>query len=157
MHYTHLKRVVVLGIIAYFCVSVTIEVIDRAEMYPFFSWRLFAVVPNEVDTYTIEISRLGNLVYDPALRLMDAQFLFANNKQQQTEYELLINNLGRALTRNSPRQDTAQLHQRIEALFPPGAFAYAVVRVTYDSLEYWHDRSYQSRDVIETFSGTRGN
>ena len=150
MPYRYAKRGVIFFLVLYFLVGIFAEIYTSGELYPVFSWRLFAIVPNEVVKHTIEISVLGETTYDPPLKFSDTGFLFKRISQSPTDYERTIENLGSAI-RISDDFLILKHRAEIESIFATDTFEYSVVQISYDSLEYWETRSYKVDEVLAVF------
>lgn len=58
MDYHRAKKVLLGLLCGYFLVGVYAEAYHGGELYPVFSWRLFAVIPQTVETARIEMTTL---------------------------------------------------------------------------------------------------
>lgn len=149
MSYSDRKYAVVAILALYFCAGVFVELKNgNREGYPVFSWRLFAVVQNTAYTFKIEIMELGDITYDPPLKFSESRFLFDKIDQSPTEYERAVRNLGLAIENNDV-ENIQTYRKKIEQIFPTDTYRYAVVEVSYDSLDYWRTHEY---DILQTLA-----
>jgi hypothetical protein len=120
------------------------------ELYPFFSWYLFADIPQTHTEYRIEVLSLGERTYEPPLPFSDTAFLFARIGRAPTEYTPIIQALGTAITAgDEPR--VGELRGQLETMFSGTPARYSVVRVVYDPLIYWKSGAYITHETMGTF------
>lgn len=123
------------------------------EPYPFFSWSLFSKIPNDRDEWTLEVLQAGGMRYDPPLRFSQLTGFFSRIGQSPVQYQQILREMRFA----SQRSDAAALasgRKELERMFPPGAFSYRVVHVSYTPVEYWNSQHYRILGEVYAASGT---
>lgn len=150
--YDALKKIAIALLVFYFCMGIYERLVRHGgELYPFFSWYLFAAIPNpDPYAYDIQILSFDNVVYDPPLPFSKTRPLFVAIRQSPTEYSALIYEFGRALSHN----DTAVISReraRVEQMFGGKPAVYEMLRVEYDPLNHWRDEGYASSSSLGVF------
>jgi len=122
---------------------------QNKEIFPFFSWVLFAKVPNPGHHYDVVISKHNQQPIQPPLPYNRAD-AYATSARTITSYQF-IQKMGRAHDQGRP-EEFAQLNQLFQRDFlKKGALTYQLTRIFYDPVERWHGKE-PDVDVIETFS-----
>lgn len=150
------KMIVIAGLILYFAAGV-FERAEKhgAETYPFFSWYLFAEIPNPSnEAYTVHILSIGDTVYDPPLPFSETRPLFEQIRQSPTEYTHEIDELGRAVTRGHKKL-AARYQAEFEKMFSGQPARYELVRISYDPVLDWKRREHASSTPIAVFDTYR--
>ena len=107
----------------------------QREIFPFYSWFLFATVPNGKTTYQVVLHRVNGQEIDPALPLNQASALVGGNARSIVLYRV-VQRYGQAL-RNGDAAGAARERGYLEAKLP-AATRYEVVRERGDAIERWH-------------------
>ncbi len=124
------------------------------ELYPVFSWNLFAYVPNPKIEYTIALLSFGKTHYNPPLQFNELGFLFKQNSESPIKYYVVINRLAAAIMQKDPAaQETYR--QQLEAIFQKTPAQYEVLKVKNDPLAFWYTKTYVSSSVLATFDTTK--
>ena len=153
MNYDRAKKLALIFLLSYLLIGMSNEYIGEevfnsgAEWYPVFSWDLFSSVPNEKTDYHMRIVRLGPTNYDPPLPFRETSALFDSIGASPTEYTPLINKLGRA----AEESDQTQIDfysAKVRAIFGDRPYAYEILKVRYDPVEYWRASSYLETELI---------
>jgi len=150
MSYEVLKKGFVFILILYFMTGVFAEVTGSGELYPVFSWRLFARIPSQVSTHAIEIHELGDTIYSPPIKFSNTKSLFEKLGQSPTDYEKPVRELVQAI-RTKNEDEVLKRREIIENIFPWPKYKYSVVEVQYDSIEYWQTGTYEVKEVLATY------
>lgn len=137
MPYRSLKILLILFLLIYFLVGLYARTIrtEDEDLYPFFSWFLFSVVPARVqEDYIIKIVEYrGSQVNPPAL--VEKTSGIFNKSRSLAEYFQMTRNLGVAVSQGQAEQ-VKRLRVHIETnLFSGKPLTYAVYRVTYSPIE----------------------
>ena len=129
----------------------------RDEIFPFASWSLFTLVPNDVRDYTVHVTEIGGETVDPPLPFERSKRHFAEADSHGAR--ISIQRLGRALER-----DEAAEVERVRAYFErlylngggvSGAVVhYDVVSRRYDPLERWRDGTFRESRILARFQTT---
>ena len=150
MAYRTQKFLLLAAFTAYFFIGMFSQTIPGGEVYPFFSWSLFSTIPNERAVYTMEINRIGDIVYNPPLPFSETKFLFDTIHQAPTEYTTFISKLGLALDKDD-EQNIDLYRAKLERIFPETAYSYTVFRVEYNPVEHWKSGTYTLQRALGTF------
>ena len=153
MHYPQAKKTAILIVIVYFLLGVFAELTVNGELYPVFSWQLFSRIPSSQHIHTVEIHTIGSTHYDPPLQFSETDFLFTPLQQSPTDYERIVSDLVLAIRENDT-ESIAQHRTEFEHIFPEEPYEYSIVRVTYDSIEYWKTRTYHVEETLATFTSS---
>lgn len=155
MQYETLKVIAILSLIVYFLGGIATnpypifgEQMYRRELYPFFSWFLFAEIPNPRPTTSMQLLSYGGTTYDQPLPFEKTGFLFEAIGQYPTQYLPII----RAFARELERSGNVEPHRSaLEKLFKEDA-SYRIVRLEYDQVAYWKTGSTTRTEVLGTFT-----
>lgn len=151
MRFLILRRVVIGGLALFFAISLmSVEISGSPEMYPFFNWQLFSYIPNEKDEFSIEVYRIGSREYDPPLQYADMTSLFVDAGAAPTEYTPRIRELAKAVKEEDPER-IRQAREEIDVLFGRNEYAYGILEVRLDPVEYWKTGEYASSTVLRVF------
>lgn len=146
----YIKHIAIGCVVLYFCFGTGLRMFVREGIYPFFSWNLFSIIPNEQTIFTLRVLTLGDESYTPPRRFDELTELFKVLRQSPTEYVPHINDLGFAI--QGGRTDKIGRYKKIvERIFFKTPATYEIVKVTYDPIEFWRSRTYTSEHVITTF------
>lgn len=108
---------------------------DKYEVFPFFSWFLFPITPNQVTRYELATS---------ATKTRLAQAL-------SMDLEVIVQSLGKAVAAQDAGR-IVELRERLESNFLKSPCSYAVTRRTYDPLAAWLGTDAGVSQVIAEFS-----
>jgi hypothetical protein len=122
--------------------------ISYGEQYPFFSWFLFAKIPNPQSTLTMRMLSYGDTTYDPPLPFDKTSFIFRAVGQYSTQYLPVIRSFGGAIEKG---EDTSLYRKRLENIFLKPA-RYQIVRIQYDPVDYWRSRAIKKEVLLGTFT-----
>jgi hypothetical protein len=138
-----------LGSIALF--GTILGLAGRHEIFPFYSWFLFAQVPGPTTRYTILLYSLGEgRPLGEPLRLEQA-----GPDQVPRPHSVaaahLVQELGRAWRRGD-QQELWRLRRVLESTYLPPSCRYALVRFQNDPLEQWRGQQRSTdEEVVATF------
>lgn len=108
---------------------------DKYEVFPFFSWFLFPVTPNQVTRFELATT---------ATKTRLAEVL-------SMDLEVLIQDLGHAVV-SEDAERIAELRQRLESNFLGRPCRYAVKRHVYDPVAAWQGADAGAPQVIAEYS-----
>lgn len=156
--YERTKVLIVAVFIVYAFVGLSAEAYYRLsgrvqppDIFPFFTWSMFAHVPNTHETYAVRIHVFGERSYTPPIDLVDSGPMLMR-RHRVTDYVIrTAAELGRAIERDNPEEIERARHT-FESVFRDGRFRYDVLRVTKDPYRFWHSRTYDSETLLATFS-----
>jgi hypothetical protein len=118
------------------------------ETYPFFSWYLFADVPDQSFVYTVTIRSLNGQTYDSPISWAKAPQLFNGWTQSPTHYLHLIQLLGRAVESGDLRALQRERAQ-FESIFSGVSAVYEVVKVPGNPIERWQTQDARGTVLAE--------
>ena len=149
------KTMVVITLVFYCAAGIFIRLYrdeQHHQIYPFFSWYLFAniPIPNQQVTFTMDILSLGSQTYNPPLPFSQTSSIFQKLRQSPTEYTALIVMLGQSIL-SGDANSISQSRQKLEKIFLGTSARYEILRVNYDPVAYWENGTYTSESVIGTF------
>lgn len=121
------------------------------EIFPFTSWLLFVLVPDQVTDYDILIHGPGSQPPDPPLPFSQSGTL-VRAPHSITSYQL-VQQLGMAV-RKGDASRVASLRSRLEEQFTVSHLPYDLVRVTYRPLARWKTGRVISRLTLQSFVAT---
>ncbi len=111
---------------------------EKFEVFPFFSWFLFAVTPNQIIQYELtpspQLSALGTLLV--------------------VDLHVLVQRFGRAL--ETKDRHAEQLRRRLESNFFVSPCDYVVTRTESDPIARWLDGTIESRQRVAEFPCLEG-
>jgi hypothetical protein len=151
-----LKKIIIASLVAYACMGLFERTVrDGTEIYPFFSWFLFAYIPNpSEDTFTVAFHAVGDEVYDPALTFSESRPLFDKIHQSPTEYIYAIQEFGRSVS--TGRTDLAgQYRASFERMFSGQAARYELFRMSYDPIAQWKAGGHASTTSLGMYETLR--
>ncbi|MDE1171170.1 MAG: hypothetical protein PW734_08195 [Verrucomicrobium sp.] len=124
----------------------------QQEVFPIYSWFLFAVVPNGKTTYQVLIERVGTRSVVPPQFYTQAGDVMGN-PHSIVAYKI-IQRLGKAC-RKGKAEEIIRQRALLEANLPPQT-TYDVVRIHSDPVEQWRTRRAAIRESVGHFvSGLR--
>ena len=119
----------------------------QQEIFPFYSWFLFALVPNAKSTYQIVILSSGGKTL-PSPRMYNEADDIVSNPHSIVAYKVM-QRLGKAC-KHGDAAGIARERHFIEANFKPGT-QYEVLRLHSDPIERWRTHEVVIREVVGTF------
>lgn len=124
------------------------------QLYPFFSWFLFARTPNQVTDYAVRLMEVQGRKLDPPPFIQDADHLAPD--VHSIKLHDIVQKLGMALERKD-RESARHASRMLERNFLTGATRYQVVKVTYNPLNRWQTGAFEehSLEVLSYEPGAR--
>ena len=101
---------------------------------PFFSWFLFAQVPNQMGVFAIKIHEYRGLPLDPPVFFEKASGIVSNPSSPKARE--LIQRIGERID-SGDRSTADDLRHRFEHGFLSAPTRYELIRLRYDPLERW--------------------
>ncbi len=151
-----LKKIIIASFVVYGCMGLfERSVRDGSETYPFFSWFLFAYIPNpSEETFTVAFHSVGDEVYDPALVFSEARPLFDKIHQSPTEYIYAIQEFGRFVYKG--RTELAEQYRAsFERMFGGESAQYELLRISYDPVAQWKAGGHASTTSLGMYETLR--
>lgn len=125
---------------------------EQQEVFPFYSWFLFALVPGGQTTYQVLIEKVNGVPL-PVPRFYNQAPEVAGNAHSVVAFKV-IQRLGKAC-RNADLAGIATQRAFLEANLPPGT-GYEVVSFRSDPIAQWRTRRAPAMRPVATFeSGVR--
>jgi hypothetical protein len=132
------RRLQSLGIgflIFYFVVGLLSLATPRQEIYPIYSWFLFALVPNQEDRYDVRIYAVGNYKMEKPVLYSDGPDNISPDPHSITSYKV-IQKMGETYEKKDVKE-----FKRYRELFEKnslwGKTDYEIVKVSYDPIQRW--------------------
>lgn len=152
MPYNVLKIFLVSVIVLYFYAAFHYNDTPTGELYPFFSWFVFTIVPSEFETeYTIRILEYDDKQMHPPVFFKDAYEEYFKKYLGIPRYNYMIQTLGESIEAGR----AAEIQQRREALekfFPPQHVVYEIVEVRFNTFKYWESGEFIEVESIAVFT-----
>lgn len=120
------------------------------EIFPFYSWFLFAAVPHAGNHYEVRILKNGGQSFNPPIPYAQAANI-AIFPQAITAYQF-IQKMGRSYDRGDSAE-FAELAGLFQRDFLIGATTYQLLRIYYDPIERWHGKEALT-EVLQTIETT---
>ena len=147
--YRRLRAVAVALLAVEFVVGMGGYLTPRHEIYPFASWFLFLLVPNDTSDYDLLLRANNGNPIDPPQPYNQAAWLVTLPHSILT-YQL-VQQLGDAETRHdAPR--SRRLRRQIEALFTQPRVRYDLVRNTSRPIERYETGQVRARQSLRSFT-----
>ena len=111
----------------------------KREYFPFFSWSLFTKVRKDVFRSTIEITRVGDTVYDPPVGYYDLPDVFPLAQERDSGLLKSVGNMSKA----AERPDAADTYREVEEALITTYFAipepveFQIVRIRINPMRHW--------------------
>jgi hypothetical protein len=160
-NYCRTQRLLVALVVVYVALAVERETVHgRGEIFPFASWSLFTLVPNEVRDYTVHITEINGRRIDPPLAYENSHAHFLNAHSHNAY--ISIQKLGRAV---ESKDDAAirrirgyfehlDLNMRSGEVAGGAGVTYDIVTRRYDPVERWRQGTFRSTRLLATFRTT---
>ena len=133
----------------HFCVGITSELAARGEIFPFYSWFLFVLVPQKAVVYDVLILEQPGRVFDPPVSYQRAGELVREPRSIVT-YRL-VQAFGRA-TEKGDTNAAAALRTELESRFTASPVHYELAKLRFDNpLRRWKSGQPQRSEVIREF------
>jgi hypothetical protein len=147
------KHFMILLVLLYFIIGMGLELGHRffpavpTEIFPIFSWRLFAVTPSEVDDYTLRIISYNGRKLEEPIFFEEGEPLF-----QKKTTAIAYNNLqglGKA-TAEGDLETSAEKLQLLRSIYPGiiENMNFEIVKRTYNPLDRLKYDTYKKIEVV---------
>jgi hypothetical protein len=122
----------------------------QQEIFPFASWSLFTLVPNERNDYSIRLLRVNGQALSPARYYEDCGKIFPSASGNASW--MALQELGRAQVRGDAI-GVAEVRRYFEPLHLSGAGAveYELVSRRWDPMERWRHGLFREQRVLKRF------
>jgi hypothetical protein len=137
---------VALFLAGYFALGVATLALPRQEVFPCYSWFLFALVPGRESQYAVRLQEVrGQKLGEPVL------FQDADNFVDEPHNVMvrdLVQQFGAAVEKNR-MDEQARLRRVMEKDYLPSPCRYELVVLTYEPLTRWRTGHYDVRSLAE--------
>ena len=149
------RGLVTLVIVYFFAGSASQKLVPGVdEIFPFFGWSLFSLVPNVESTYTVVIHEHGGKAVVPAAAFLKAPDSIVRGNRYIARK--VIQKLGRAQDRGR-EEEARRLRSLLEENYFNGRVRYEVLFERYNPLEKWRSGvSLEQRSVVHFEGGGEG-
>ncbi len=110
------------------------QVVGRGEIYPVFSWALFAKVPNERTVFALRIFAYDGAPLESDFFYEEAEGIVPEPHSIAAQHA--IRRLGAAATRGT-KEEEAEARRLLERLYLKTDMRYEIVRVRYEPRNRW--------------------
>jgi protoporphyrinogen oxidase len=124
--------------------------VNTKELYPFFSWFLFAYIPNPSADYTIELISFDKETYPNPLPFKEMRFIFKEIKSGSSEYTHIIRLLGSAVIRHD-EEAVKMFRQKLEKIFLDSPATYEIFTTYTDPVSLWKTGVYREKRSLRVF------
>ena len=146
--YTRIRKIISLFLAAYFAGGLLTLLLPEREIFPVYSWFLFALVPQNETQYAIVLHHVGNQELTPERLFQEADGIIA--QPHSVAAFQLMQKFGAAFERKSP--DATRLRQQLEGTFLQRATRYELVKINSDPVARWKSGSYEIIRTLQTFT-----
>jgi hypothetical protein len=141
---------VALFLAGYFVLGLATLALPRQEVFPCYSWFLFALVPGRESQYAIRFQEVrGQKLAEPVL-FQDAED-FVDEPHNAMAHEL-IQQFGAAVE-TGRTDEQLRLRRVMEKDYLPTPCRYELVVLTYEPLTRWRTGAYEARSLGEYTAG----
>jgi hypothetical protein len=149
-YYRWMKMGLVAWLVLYAVVGVAAERLPAQEVYPFFSWRLFDEIPNQLTYYTIRITMYDGRKLPEPVWFADAGDMLRENNIYSAGYHHLANRIG-LVFEGGDLTEVASLREDLEAAFSR-PISYDLVYITIDPLAFMRTREVIDMRYVTSFA-----
>ena len=148
--YRILRGWVTFFLAGYFALGLLTLLLPRREIFPLYSWFLFALVPGQESQYAVRLQEVsGRKLAEPVL-YQDADNLVAD--PHSVTVRELVQQFGLAVEKGRVREQL-RIRRMMEKDHLPSSCRYELVIVTYDPLIRWRTGRYDVRPLAQYASG----
>lgn len=133
-------------IFLYFIIGMATGFSGANEIFPFFSWRLFAHIPDNTSEYAIIVEVFNGTTVSPPQLFQEAKGII--KESDSIIAHKLIQNFGKAYERKDI-QEAEELRRLFEANYIKGPARYRLIRIIYNPVERWKTGSYEMINIQE--------
>lgn len=152
MSYTTHKIILISLISLYVAGAIYGSTTIQGEKYPFFSWFVFSgVPPKSQEQYDARILEFKGKALNPPVFLKDARGLYLIDSVALPQYSYLVRLLGVSIAGDSP-EDIARNRQALEKNFLARPVSYEIVKVRFDTLEYFREGKISEINSVAVFN-----
>lgn len=131
-------------ILIYFSVGMASFLTAKKEIFPFFSWSLFSVVPNPSPHYEIIIHQHNGKKLASPKSLYEAPSSIVNRSSAGAKF--VIRDLGKAYLEDN-KEEVIRLRTLLEKNFLKGNIKYELVSQVYDPIKRWKNGETQTNSL----------
>ena len=140
--YRILRGWVTIFLAGYFAVGLSTLLLPRREVFPVYSWFLFALVPGQESRYALRLQEVrGQKLAEPVL-YQNADGLVAD--PHSVTVRELVQQFGLAVEKGRVREQL-RIRRMMEKDHLPSPCRYELVIITYDPLVRWRTGRYEVR------------
>ena len=151
MSYELSKKLMLASLMTYVFVGYGVHVLRNSaeDVYPFFSWSLFAQVPRAVqESLDAQIISIGGKDIEP-VPLQSRPDIFDASGDPSIDVHSEIQRIGRALVSKNQEDVNAHVQKLLPYFKVPASFQVRLVR--YDLLEHYKTGAIQTSEVLQRF------
>ena len=143
------RRWVTLFLAGYFMLGVATLALPRGEVFPLYSWFLFALVPGHESPYALRLQEVRGQKLDKPVLFQEAGDLVA--EPHSVIARDLVQRLGAAVEKGRT-DEQSRLRRVMEQNYLPTPCRYELVVMTYEPLTRWRTGQYEIRSLGEFVS-----
>jgi hypothetical protein len=144
--YRILRGWVALFLAGYFSLGLLTLLLPRREVFPLYSWFLFALVPGRESQYALRLQEVSGQKLAEPLLYQDAESLVAD--PHSVTVRELVQQFGLAVE-NGRAREQFRIRRIMEKDHLPSPCRYEVVIITYDPLDRWRTGRYEVRSLAQ--------
>ena len=144
--YRILRGWVALFLAGYFALGLLTLLLPRREVFPLYSWFLFALVPGQESRYALRLQEVrGQKLAEPLL-YQDAESFVAD--PHNVTVREIVQQFGLAVEKGQV-QEQLRIRRMMEKDHLPPSCRYELVIITYDPLARWRTGRYEIRALAQ--------
>ena len=144
--YRILRGWIALFLAGYFALGLLTLLLPQRELFPLYSWFLFALVPGQESQYALRLQEVsGRKLAEPVL-YQDAEGLVAD--PHNVTVRELVQQFGLAVEKGQV-QEQLSIRRVMEKDHLPSPCHYELVIITYDPLARWRTGRYEVRPLAQ--------
>jgi hypothetical protein len=140
--YRILRGWVALFLAGYFALGLLTLLLPRREVFPVYSWCLFALVPGQESRYALRLQEVRGQKFAEPVLYQEADSLVAD--PHSVTVRELVQQFGLAVEKGRVRQQL-RIRRLMEKDHLPSLCRYELVIITYDPLIRWRTGRYEVR------------
>ena len=147
--YRILRGWVALFLSGYFALGLLTLLLPRREVFPVYSWCLFALVPGQESRYVLRLQEVQGKKFAEPVLYQEADSLVAD--PHSVTVRDLVQRFGLAVEKGQVREQL-RIRRMMEKDHLPPACRYELVVITYDPLIRWRTGRYEVRPLAQYVS-----
>jgi len=154
-YYKFLTRFILIFIFLHLSISFCLRLFIKGknEIFPIFTWSLFAKIPNKLVDYELKIISYDGEIFTSAEYLYQSDH-FSRGVKSITNFKL-IQKYGKAV-KNKNQKNIKKYQQLINNIvFHDKEVKYVLVKRTFDPIKRWNTKLYDDLEIISSFSNLK--